>query len=144
MLTFPPDISFVVQIASFLVLWFGLKRLLFDPALRVLEDRDRRTVGERHVADGLRKTAALSAEDYERRMHEIRVKLAAGAEDSLNVIRTEERKILSDAREQASAQLTQLRDSLGRQASDARPALAAEAHALAGHMLERVIGRPVA
>jgi len=144
MLTFPPDFSFVIQIASFLVLWFGLKRLLFDPALHVLEERERRTVGERHAADGLRKAAELSAEDYERRMHEIRVKLAGDAEGSRTAIQTEERKIVSDAREQASAQLMQLREGLGRQASDARPALASEARTLAGQMLERVIGRPVA
>ena len=144
MLTFPPDISFVVQIVSFLVLWFGLKRLLFDPAMSVLEERERRTVGERHAADGLRKTAELSAADYERRMHELRVRLAGDAEATLNGIRTEERKILSDAREQASGQLMQLRDRLGRQASDARPALASEAQSLAGQMLEHVIGRTIA
>jgi F-type H+-transporting ATPase subunit b len=144
MLTFPPDFSFVVQIVSFLVLWFGLKRLLFDPALHVLEERERRTVGERHAADGLRKTAELSAAEYERRLHEIRVQLAGDAEGSRNANQTEERKLLSDARQQASAQLMQLRESLGRQATDARPALASEAQTLAGQMLERVMGRTVA
>ena len=144
MLTFPPDISFVVQIVSFLVLWFGLKRLLFDPAQSVLEERERRTVGERSAADGLRKAAEVSAADYERRMRELRLKLGGDAEATLNAIRTEERKILSDARDQASAQLMQLRDSLGRQASDARPALASEAKTLAGQMVDHVIGGTLA
>jgi len=136
--------SFVVQIVSFLVLWFGLKRLLFDPSMQVLEERERRTVGERHVADELRKNAESSAADYERRMHELRVKLAGEAEASRKTIEAEERKILSDARAQASAQLMQLRDSLLRQATEARPALASEAQTLATQMLERVIGSTTA
>jgi F-type H+-transporting ATPase subunit b len=144
MLTFPPDISFVVQIVSFLVLWFGLKRLLFDPALQVLEERERRTVGERHAADGLRTAAEGSAEDYQRRMHEIRVKLAADADATFKAIEAEERTIVSDAREQANAQLMQLRERLGRQAAEARPALASEAQTLSRQMLEQVLGRPVA
>ena len=59
-------------------------------------------------------------------------------------IEAEERKILSDAREHASAQLMQLRESLARQANEARPALSSEAQTLAGDMLERVIGRSLA
>jgi F-type H+-transporting ATPase subunit b len=144
MLTFPPDISFVVQIISFVVLWFGLKRLLFDPTLHVLEARERRTTGELHAADGLRKAAELSAAEYEQRMQQLRVKLGSDAEATFKTIAAEERKILSDARDQAGTQLMQLRERLARQASDARPALASEAHSLAGKMLERVLGRTVA
>jgi hypothetical protein len=87
MLTFPPDISFVVQIVSFLVLWFGLKRLLFDPALHVLEERERRTVGARDAADGLRKAAEGSAADNEQRMKAIRVKFAADGSASERTMR---------------------------------------------------------
>ncbi len=138
------DSSFAVQIVCFLVLWIGLKRLLFDPTLQVLEERERRTVGERHAADTLRKTAEQAATDYERRMHAMRITLGAEAETSFKTIEAEERKILSDAREHASAQLMQLRESLARQANEARPALSSEAQTLAGDMLERVIGRSLA
>ena len=65
-------------------------------------------------------------------------KLAADAEATFKAIEAEERKILSEAREQASAQLMQLRERLARQAAEARPALASEAQTLAGQMLERV------
>jgi len=143
MLTFPPDISFVVQIISFLVLWFGLKRLLFDPAMHVLEERERRTTGERHTADNLRKDADAAGADYERRMREMRVTLAAEAEATFKAIESEERAIVSDARTEAGTQLMQLRERLTRQANDARPALATEAQALSATMLERVLGRAV-
>jgi F-type H+-transporting ATPase subunit b len=144
MLTFPPDISFVVQIVSFLVLWFGLKRLLFDPVLRVLDDRERRTVGEHQAADGLRKAAEVSAATYDQRMAEVRAQLAAESNTTFKAVEAEEQQIVADARAQANAQLAQLREQLGRQASEARPALAAEAQTLARQMLERVLGRAVA
>jgi F0F1-type ATP synthase membrane subunit b/b' len=50
MIAFPPDITFVIQIISFFVLWFGLKRLLFDPVLQVVDERKARTVGVREEA----------------------------------------------------------------------------------------------
>jgi F-type H+-transporting ATPase subunit b len=144
MLTFPPDFSFVIQIASFLVLWFGLKRLLFDPVLHVLEEREARTSGAQHRAVELKAEAEVSAAEYERRLHESRVASFAEAEVARSASRDEERRILAEVREQASAQLAQLRDNLGRQAEAARPALASEARDLASLMAERVVGRGLA
>ena len=142
MLTFPPDISFVVQIVSFLVLWFGLKRLLFDPTLKVLDERERRTAGAQKAAAELRETATSAAADYDQRLHDIRLKLAGETEAARNAIQTDERKVLADAREQATAQLSQLRERLTRQVGEARPALASEAAALAQQMTDRLLGRP--
>ena len=43
MLKIPPDWgTFCVLIVSFLVFWFIFKRLLFDPFLKLLADRERR------------------------------------------------------------------------------------------------------
>lgn len=142
MLTFPPDFSFVIQIASFLILWFGLKRLLFDPVLGVLEERDARTTGARQAAAEMTATAQRSQTEYERRMHELRVTLSAEAQAAHKAIQEEEHHILADTRQQASTQLMQLRDSLRRQAEAARPALLSEAKEIAGEIVERVVGRP--
>ena len=65
MLTFPPDISFVVQVVSLLVLWFGLKRLIFDPTQSVLEERAARTSGARQAAAETRASADRRAAEYE-------------------------------------------------------------------------------
>ena len=144
MLTFPPDISFVIQIASFLVLWIGLKRLLFDPFLHVLETREARTEGAGREATAMKAAAEQSAAEYDRRMNEIRHALAAEAEATRQAIQNEERRVLSDARDQSSTQLVQLRDNLRRQAEGVRPTLVAEARTLAAQMFERVVGRNAA
>jgi F-type H+-transporting ATPase subunit b len=143
MLTFPPDFSFVIQLVSFFVLWVGLKRLLFDPMLHLLAEREARTTGTRQAAAEMSAAAQVSQSEYERRMQEVRLTLAAEADAARNANQAEEQQILSDTRAQAGTQLSQLRDSLRRQADAARPALLAEAHDLAGRILERVVGRSV-
>lgn len=144
MLTFPPDISFVIQIISFLVLWVGLKRLLFDPVLHVLEERESRTRGAASEAAAMRASAETAAAEYDRRLHEARQAASAEAQGERASTHAEEQQILTAAREQAGTQLTQLRESLSRQADAARPVLAVEARDLATRMVERVIGRPLA
>ena len=144
MLTFPPDFSFVIQIISFCILWFGLKRLLFDPMLHVLDERESRTSGARHAAAEMNAAAQVSQSEYERRMHEVRLALSAEADAARNASLAEEQRLLSETRAQASTQLAQLRDSLRRQADEARPGLTAEARDLASRIMERVVGRPLA
>jgi F-type H+-transporting ATPase subunit b len=143
MLTFPPDYSFVIQLVSFFILWVGLKRLLFDPMLHMLEQRDARTSGTRLAAAEMNAAAQASETEYAQRMHDVRVALAAEAAAARNANQAEEQRLLSDTRAQANTQLSQLRDSLRRQADEARPGLAAEAQDLASRIMERVVGRRV-
>ncbi len=144
MLTFPPDITFVIQIASFFVLWLGLKRLLFDPVLRVLEEREARTRGFRAAAAEMTTAAGSSQTEYDHRIQQVRVALAADTDAFRAVTQQQQTQILAETRAQASAQLTQLRESLRREADAARPALASEARDLAGRIVERVVGRTLA
>lgn len=138
------DITFVVQIISFLVLWVGLKHLLFDPFLQVLEQRDARTAGVGREAAATRTRADAAAAEYERRMQEVRQALAADAEAARAATQTAEREVLSAAHAHAGTRLAQLRDSLQRQTTAVRPALAGEARELATRMMERVVGRRLA
>jgi F-type H+-transporting ATPase subunit b len=144
MLAFPPDISFFIQIASFVILWVGLKRLLFDPVLHLLEQREARTAGAYRDASNMKAAADTSAAEYERRMQEVRLSVAADTEAARTATHTQEQRVVSEARAQASTQLTQLRESLARQAAAARPALGSEARELAAQIVERVVGRPLA
>jgi len=143
MLTFPPDFSFVVQIVSFAVLWFGLKRLLFDPMLRVLETREQRTTGTVQAAEEMKAAARVAAAEYERRLQEVREALSAEAAQARTATQHEEQQLVAGARADANAELVRLRESLSRQAAAARSAVTSEAHGLASRMLERVVGRSV-
>ena len=144
MLTFPPDSSFLIQIVSFLVLWFGLKRLLFDPVLHVLDERESRTTGARRQAVEINAAAESSAAEYDRHVHDVRVALTAQAEAARQATRAEEQRVLAAARSEAGAQLARLRESLHAQAQAARPAVATEAREVAARIVEQVVGRRLA
>lgn len=141
MLAIPPDFTFIVQIISFFILWMGLKRLVWDPMLVVLEQREERTRGARRLADELRATADVSAGEYERRVQEVRSAVVSESQTARANVETEERRILDAARTQASTQLAQLRDNLSKQAESARGGIASEAQGLARDMVQRVVGR---
>lgn len=144
MLTFPPDSSFLIQIVLFILLWIGLKRLLFDPVLQVLERRDARTSGLNREAVATKASAQQSAAEYERRMQEVRHQISAAADAQLAAAHTAERQLIAETRLEASNQLMQLRDRLGGEAEAARTALGAEAHELSVRMLESVVGKKIA
>lgn len=144
MLTFPPDYTFVVQLVTFFVLWLGLKRLLFDPVLQVIEQREARTVGAQQAAAALRGTADAAAAEYDRRMREVRHAVSQETEAARVATQAEERRTLATARSAAGAELAQLRERLSAQAQAARPGLTSEARALAAQVLAQVTGRPAA
>jgi len=144
MLTFPPDYTFVVQIITFLILWFGLKQLLFDPVVQVLEQREARTAGARHAAAEMQAAAEAAKAAYERDLQQVRVSLATESDAARQATQEQEREVVAEAREAASRHLIEVRESLRQQAATARPALATEARDLSVRMLQRVLGRNVA
>src|SRR5881628_2223382 len=91
------DYTLVVQIALFVALWVVLKRLWFDPALRVIRERTARSEG------AVREARAIQAEAERQRL--------------IAEARAEAQRTLTDVRAQvaeevASARLG-LRDSAG-------------------------------
>ena len=141
MLDFPPDISFVIQIVSFIALSMGLKRLILDPTLRVIEERERRTAGTKHEAAEMLDGAKRDAGEYEQRMQQARIRIAAETEGARTATEAAERDIQAEARQRSGDQLAELRARLATQAEEARQILAAQAGSLAGQMFERVVGR---
>ena len=134
----------MVQIVLFVLLWIGLKRLLFDPVLHVLQARDARTSGLNREAAAMKASAEKSAAEYEHRMLEVRHQIAAAAAAERAAAHTQERQLIAEARQEASSRLMQLRETLAGEAEAARAALGAEARELSVRMLERAVGKKIA
>jgi F0F1-type ATP synthase membrane subunit b/b' len=139
MIEFSPE-SFVIQIVSFFVLWFGLKRLLFDPFLEVLERRQARTAGVRQEAAALHAEVDRSATAFDERLIQVRDEIGGTADTARNATDEEERRILATARERAAAHLREQRDQLQAEAQAARSALAGESNQLASLIVKKVVG----
>lgn len=96
------DATALVVAVLFLGLMVILKGLLFDPYLKLVEEREKRTAGATtDAADMTAQTAALQAE-YDKRMAAARTEAAAIRDEIREEARVREESILSDARHRAA------------------------------------------
>lgn len=136
-----PNYSFFIQIITFVVLWQGLKRLVFDPFLEVLDARDRRTVAAQADAERLLAAAEKTRQDYELSLQKMRLQMAQDAARARNAAQEEGQRALAAARAAANQEMMRLRAQVSSQVEAARSALSAQAATIAEQMIERVMGR---
>jgi len=136
-----PDYSLIVQIILFVVLWMGLKKLLFEPVLGVLEEREHRTAGRMALAGQEKARAGEAKGEYEAAIREARVKVARESEAAEKAAWEEHGKAVAAARGKAAEEIGRSRGELAAAVEEARGRLKAEAEKIAEEMLERVTGR---
>jgi len=137
------DLTFVVQLVLFVVLTIILKPVLFDPMLKLFEERERRIDGAKLQA---RKTDEKSVEaltTYETEMNKART----SANVDRDRIRAEglkkEQEILATVRAATTRAIDDGKRAVQAEGERARAALQAEAPALARDLAARVLGREV-
>lgn len=140
MLAFPPDFTFVVQLASFFVLLVLLHRLLFAPFSQVLEERSRRTDGTREQAARERAEAGQISERVDKELAAARARALAGADGIRRQAREREVELLARAKAEADARLAELRSGIEREREAAAKVLRDDAKRLAEEMVVAVLG----
>lgn len=133
-----PDYTLVIQIIAFVVLWVGLKRLVFEPMMDALDARNDRTVAVRAEAERLLAAAQEAQHDYEKSLHDLRVRMAQEAARARSAAQEEGARALAEAREAANEELRKMRAQVAAQIEDARRSLTAQADEIAREMLGRV------
>jgi F-type H+-transporting ATPase subunit b len=137
------DSTFLVQVVLFIALTLILKPLLFDPMLKVFEERERLIDGAKSQARHLDEKAAGALTHYETELAKAR---AAGASEREKV-RAEglkrEQEILTAVRESTARVLEEGKRAARDEAERARTALRAQSAALAQDVAARVLGREV-
>jgi F-type H+-transporting ATPase subunit b len=137
------DLTVVVQLGLFLVLLVILKPALFDPMLRLFEEREKRIEGTR---DEARKENERSAKAKNKAMAIVAKGREAGALER-DALRAEgmkrEAELMSVVRAESTATLERGRADIGTEAKAARDQLRTDARALGRDMASRVLGREV-
>ncbi len=135
--------TFLAQIALFLVLFVVLKPLLFDPLLRLFEEREKRIAGAKAEATEMYKEADAKIAKYEEEL--ALVKRAAGEErDKLRAEgQRQEQAILAKVRNETNALLDEGRKKISVDGASLRQELDVAAQALAREMATSVLGREV-
>lgn len=135
------DLSLVVQIVLFLILWSILRRVLFGPVGRLMAERERRTEGAHAEARALSNEGKALQEQYDAAI----AKARAEGEAIKGEIREEavraRNAILSQGRDAATQKIQEIREELRKEMDAARVVASSNAEALAQEMAEKVLGR---
>jgi F-type H+-transporting ATPase subunit b len=137
------DATLFVQVAFILVLWLVLKPLLFDPMLKLFEEREKRIEGAIKKARRIDERSAEAKAEYDDTMAKARAEGTAEREklraeglrkesDLLTKVRGETQQKIEAARKDAEVEL-----------DEARRALAPHTRDLAQRVASRVLGREV-
>jgi F-type H+-transporting ATPase subunit b len=137
------DASLIVQIGLFVVLLVFLKPLLFEPMLKLFEEREKRIEGTRREASKEDERSAKALATYEAILAKAR---EAGAAER-DTIRAEgvrkEAELMARVRDVTASTIEQGRAALASDAKRTRGELANEAAVLGNNIASRVLGREV-
>jgi len=138
------DASLLVQVGLFVVLLLILKPLLFDPMLKLFEEREKKIEGTRHEAQKQDERSAKALAKYENALAKAR---EAGAAER-DVLRAEgtrhEAQTMDRVRATVAKTIEEGRAAIASEAKTARTDLATEANVLGRAIASRALGREVA
>jgi F-type H+-transporting ATPase subunit b len=142
-ITVDVDATFLVQVVLFIGLTLILKPVLFDPMLKLFEEREKRIDGAKLKARKIDEKSVTALTKYDGEMAKARA--AGGAErDRIRVDAVQkEQAILAAVRASAAKTLEDGKKAAQLEADRARAALKAEAAGMARELASRVLGREV-
>lgn len=140
-MNFDFDLTFVLQMVVFAALIVVLRPLLYDPVLRVLEEREKRTEGARDNARSMQEEAGDLLSRYEKELAKVH-EVARGERDKARAETGRiEADLMAQARDAANAIVEQGRLQLERERRQLEFSLGQESERLARSMAEAVLGR---
>lgn len=137
------DWTFVAQFVLFLALGFVLKPLLFDPVLKVFEERERRTEGAKAEAREMQERAGEILEKYEAELARVHRFVAEEREKMRVETAKLENKVIDEARENVNRIVEDGRSKLADRILAIRRELADETRAVAKGVAAQALGREV-
>ena len=137
------DLTVVGQIVLFVALMLVLKPWLFDPMLKLFEERERRIDGAKRQARKLDEKSAGALKEYEDAMQAARMSANAERDNLRAEGQKIEADILAKVRAAAAGTLEEGRKRAEVDLKTVRATLDAENPALAKELATRVLGREV-
>jgi F-type H+-transporting ATPase subunit b len=138
------DGTVLIQFAIFIVMYLVLRRFLFEPYLRMREQREANIEGaEKTAQELLHKRDTLDTE-YQQRVQKAR----AGAEEERMRLQSEgrarETEVLGQARARSQARVSESTTKIAAEVKIAQAELAKQAEPLARSIANKLLGREVA
>lgn len=138
------DLTVVIQFGLFLVMLLVLNKVLFQPYLRLREQRQAGIEGARSEADRMVAEADAKLADYEKSLAAARDRASEESRKIRAEAAAHERDVTGKARAQATAAMDEATTKVRTETEAARTQLMPQADALARQMASRLLGREVA
>ena len=125
-----------------LIFYFILRTLFFQPLVKVMADRDARTVGAQKAAEAAQAAAAEKVKQYQAALKQARGKVYAEQEVARKKLLDERTAQLKDGRTKASGEVTQAKEHVAKELAAARRDVEASVPQLAAEIAKRVLQAP--
>ena len=138
-----PDASIIVHmLLIFLMVWI-LNKTMYKPINKILEERDKKTVGRSGEAHDILARVEEELTRYERTLREARAEGYRLLEQHRAEAINGRQQKLNAIREEVEQQIAEEKQSIAAQADAAQRVLQADAHVLAGQISSQILRRPV-
>ena len=125
-----------------LFFYFILRTLFFQPLLKVMAERDARTVGAQKAAEAAQSAAAERVRQYQEALKQARGKVYAEQEAARKKLLDERAAQLKDARTKASGEVTQSKQRVAEELASARRDVQASMPPLSVEIARRILQAP--
>jgi F-type H+-transporting ATPase subunit b len=135
--------SLAVQAVLFVALWLALKRFWFDPALRVIAERAKRSEGQVEEARKLEAEIERMRHEHQAALQHARTEAQREVADIMRRAEAEQKQLIAQANDEAQRTLADMRTRVAEDVAVARKTLSAHVGALAREVARTVMGRAV-
>ena len=125
-----------------LLFYFILRTLFFQPLLKVMAERDARTIGAQKDAEAAQAAAAEKVKQYLEALKQARGKVYAEQEAARKKLLDERAAQLKDARSKAAAEVAAAKERVARELAAARSDMESSVAQLAAEIARRILQAP--
>ena len=132
-----------VPVAVIVLLFYVIMRsIFFQPLLKVMAERDARTIGAQKAAEAAQAAAAEKVRQYEEALRQARAKVYAEQEADRRKLMEERAATLKDARSKADAEVNAARERVAGEFAGAKREIETLTGQLAAEIARRVLQPP--
>ncbi|HKE07427.1 MAG TPA: hypothetical protein VKB48_06335 [Candidatus Acidoferrum sp.] len=125
-----------------LIFYFLMRSLFFQPLLKVMAERDARTLGAQKAAEAAQAAAAAKEREYEEALKHARAMVYAEQEADRKKLMDDRAAILKDARGKANAEVNAAKERVAGEFAGAKKEIEAVSAQLAAEIARRVLQAP--
>lgn len=126
-----------------LLIFYGILRVLFfQPLLKVMAERDTRTIGAQKAAEDAQSAAANKVKQYQEALKQARAQVYMEQEAARKKLLDERTAQLKDARAKATTEVTAAKERIARELAAARKDVEGTVGQLAAEIAQRILQAP--